>query len=123
MTDFSALLHAEVKENTSRSEWAGKLGGQEVTLYSGPLTPSDNHQVLRKYPDFNTSMNMAGMAMYIALKAEDADGKKAFIVGKDLPLLMRMGQNKIGEIFAGLFGDQIEDIDPDNEGHEDRVKN
>lgn len=122
MVDFSALIREEAK-SSKRTEWSGVLGGENVTLYAKQLTPADNEIVLRKYPDFNTSMNMAGMAMYIAVKAEDESGKKVFSVNRDLPVLKTLGQDKIGEIFSGLFRDQVEAIDSDADGHEDRVGN
>lgn len=120
--DFSALIREEVASG-KRSQWNGTLGGQTVTLYAKPLTPADNAKVLRKYPNFNVSMDLGGMAMYIALKAEDEDGNLAFSLGRDLPVLMRFGQNKIGELFQGLFADQVDDIDGEGERHEDRVGN
>lgn len=120
--DIHALLKKELADQ-SRSEWTGFLGGSKVTLYAKPLSPGDNHAVLAKYPNFNQSMDMEGMAYYIVLKAEDDDGKRVFAEGRDMPLLRRLGQVKIGEIFRGLFGDQVEEMDPDGNGHEDRVGN
>lgn len=124
--DFSALLRAEVRDQGQKlSEWKGELGGQSVTLYSKPLTPADNHQVLGKYPNFNNSFDMGGMVLYIVLKAQDEDGNLVFSA-KDTPVLMRMGQDKIQEIFGGLFGtfiEEIEDEDTAEAKHEDRVKN
>lgn len=120
--DFHALLKKEIADtNRVVNEWTGDFGGETVTLCSKPLTPADNHTVLSKYPDFNNSMDLEGMAMYIALKAETTGGEKAFSVARDLPLLKRLGQNKVGEIFQALFAGQIDEIDANGDDHEDRV--
>lgn len=119
--DIHALLKDEVG-SYSTNEWTGMIGNSEVTLRAKPLSPADNARVLRKYPDFNTSMNFAGMVEYIVIKAIDADGKPVFRE-QHKPLLMRVSQDKIGEIFNALFGDQIDAEGDTEEGHEDRVKN
>lgn len=128
MIDFSALIRSEVQQQgQTRSQWTGQLGGETVTLYSKPLTPADNHQVLGKYPNFNTSFDMGGMVHYIALKAEDADGNKVFSLTKDGPVLMHVGQDKIQDIFTGLFQKFMDEIhepeDQAEKSHEARVKN
>lgn len=118
--DFLELCKKEIADAATTS-WSGDLGGQEVTLYAKPLTPADNEIVLQKYPSFNTRFDMGGMCLYIARKAEDSEGNRVFDpVAKSLPLLKRMGQDKIGEIFEGLFKDQLDESD---ETVEDVVKN
>ncbi len=118
--DISALLKNEVSSYKS-NQWTGLLGGQEVTLYAKPMSPADNARVLKKYPNFNNSMEFSGMVEYIIIKATDADGNRVFSE-KERPLLMRFDQTKIGEIFNALFGDQLDD-DDEKRGQEDKVGN
>ena len=78
-----------------------------------------NAKVLRKFPYFNTNMNYGGMVEYILIKAEGVDGKPAFVADRDRPLLNRWSQDRVSEVFQALFGDQLDDVDDD----EDRVGN
>lgn len=117
--NIESLLKKEIA-SYGLNEWTGEIGGEEVTLYSKPLSPADNARVLKKYPNFNTSMEFAGMVEYIIIKAVDADGNRVF-TEKHRPFLSRFNQTKIGEIFNTLFGDQLdEDV---GGGHEDKVGN
>lgn len=121
--DFNALLTAELKtQNETRTEWSGELGGTPVTLYAKPLCPADHEYVAKKgYRDFLMNPTLPAMAHMIARKAESENGTKAFRPNADVPLLMKLDQDKLSEVFAGLFGDQLE---PETEeGFEDRVGN
>ena len=106
MIDITAALKAEIGSYT-RNEWSGQIGGQEVTLYSKPITPGDISYVTRHQADFVSAPAPAGMAELIIHKAEDEHGNKVFSRGKHLVFLTRMKTNMIGEIFAGLFGDSF----------------
>jgi len=117
--DIESLLKAELA-SYGTSQWTGEIGGQEITLYAKPLSPADNSRVLRKFPNFNTTMEFGGMVEYIILKATDADGKRVFNESHRV-LLSRMSSDKVAEIFNGLFGDQLED--DSDEGGDDKVGN
>ena len=124
MVDFSALLRAEVqKQNQNRAEWTGEFNGQIVTFYAKPRTAADNHQVLAKYPQWNTNFDVEGMAMYIALKAEDEEGNKVFSVAKDFPVLKNLRDTKVVEIFNGLSPDEEQSEEEAEADHEAQVKN
>jgi hypothetical protein len=110
MVDLNALLKAEIG-SYDNNEWTGEIGGTEVTLYARPLTPKDVQMVRKKFPDFMEAPEPAAMVNIICSKALDENDNKAFIIGKDGPLLNNIKVSKIGEIFAGLFGDQFDDLD------------
>jgi len=117
--DITAALKSEIGSYSS-SQWTGQIGGEEVTLYSKPITPKDISLVTRYQSDFVSSPSPAGMVELIIHKAEDENGSKVFSRGKHLVFLQRMRTNLIGEIFTGLFGDSFE-VDADEE-LDDRVK-
>lgn len=120
MGKFSDALRDEVSGH-SDTEWTGTLGKMDdVKLVSGPLTPNDITRISRVHPNFAQSPNMEGMVDLLILKCRDDDDQKAFDKG-DKPLLMRMGTNKVAEIFQALFASQL--VDDDDEAFEDRVKN
>lgn len=118
MGSLAKLIEAEVAsyDNTS---WTGKLGGEDVTLVSLPLTSSDMVRITKKYPAFMSSPNLEGMVDLIILKARDKNGEKAFDL-IDRPVLMRVATSKIGEIFGTLFAEQI--TEDTEENHEARIK-
>ena len=67
------------------------------------------------------NIGMDGMVDLIILKAKDpADGLRAFDKG-DKPILMKLATDKVGEIFAALFGKQL--VEDDDEKFEARVGN
>jgi len=103
--DIRALLKEEIASYEA-NEWTGEIAGQQITLYAKPMSPADNARVLRKYPNFNNTFEFGGMVEYLILKATDADGKRVFSE-QDRPLLMRLNQTKIGEMFNALFDDQV----------------
>lgn len=107
--DIAKLFQQEIIASTGRNSWTGLLHGTEVTLYSKPICPQD-HQYLRKkhYPDFLQNMPMGAMIELIALKAEDEGGNLVFKPALHVPTLMRMNQDLAADIFAELFGDQLE---------------
>lgn len=110
MVDFAALVKEEAQTTAStRSEWKGKLGETDVTLYSKPLCPADFDYVgKRGYRDFLTAPSLGGMVELIVRKAETQDGQKCFSPNRDVPVMKRWGQDKVGEIFGELFGDQLD---------------
>jgi hypothetical protein len=114
MADIMSLIKDEIR-GYSRTEWTGEINGTPITLYSKPLCAADNAKVLRRFPDFNTSMNYGGMAEYILVKAETADGKLAFAADRDRPYLNRWSQDRISDVFQALFRGQLDDIDDDEE--------
>lgn len=117
--DIEKLLKDEISDQVSAS-WSGKIGGQSVTLYSTPVTPADIESVSRRYPDFTTNANVAGLVHLILIKACDDEGNRVFNVGRDGPLLRRFGVGKIQEIAGDLFGSHLL---PDQEDVEDAKKN
>ena len=119
MGRFAEALRAEVSAHDD-TEWSGTLGGQDVRLSSRPLTPADMTRIARQHPNFAQSPNMEGMVDLLVLKCNDDQGERAFDKG-DKPLLMRMGTNKIAEIFQALFSTQL--VEDDDEAFEERVKN
>jgi len=116
--NIESLLKKELA-SYGLNEWVGEVGGEEVTLYAKPLSPADNARVTRKFPNFNNTMEFAGMVEYIVIKAVDSEGNKVFSE-KTKPLLMRLNQTKVGEIFNALFADQLDENESD---HEDKVGN
>lgn len=108
MSDIMSLIKDEIR-GYSRTEWSGEISGTPVTLYAKPLCAADNAKVLRRFPDFNTSMNYAGMVEYILIKAEDGAGKLAFAADRDRPVLSRWSQDRISEIFQSLFAGQLDE--------------
>ena len=110
--DINALLKQEI-QSYDRKSWTGLIGGEEVTIYADPLSPADEKQITRKFPNFMQSPGTAGMAYAIALKARKDDGERMFSMGKDLPILNKFKMGLIAEIFAGLFGEEVE---PDFDG-------
>lgn len=123
MVDFSALIQQEVQsQNEDRGEWSGSLGGQDVTIYAKPLCTADHDYVAKRgHRDFLVNPSLAGMVEMLARKAEDESGKKIFKPAKDVPVLKRLGQDKISDIFGSLFGDQMEP--ESDEEFEERVGN
>jgi len=119
MGRFSESLREEVS-SYAETEWTGTLGSKEVRLSSRPLTPSDLTRIARQHPNFTQQPTMEGMVDLLILKAQDDTGERAFDKG-DKPLMMRMGTNKIAEIFQALFSAQL--VDDDDDAFEDRVKN
>ena len=107
MTDILGLIEQEVSEYETR-EWTGQIANTEVTMRAKPLTPADFTRVNRKYPNFMTNPEPAGMAYIIALKALKADGSRMFGSGAEAAI-GRMDVNKVGEIFSSLFGQDFED--------------
>lgn len=119
MGKFTTALRAEVT-GYDNTEWTGRLGGEEVTLFAKPATSADMERISNRHPGFLTQPSMGGMIDMIILKATDSDGESAFDKG-DRIFLMRMSTDKIGEIFRTLFGKQF--IEDDDEAFEDRVGN
>jgi len=120
--DIASLFQQEVSASDDRGSWTGDVAGEEVTLYAKPLCPKDHEYVRKKgYPDFMTNMPIGAMVHIIAFKAETEDGKKVFKPNAHVPILMRMGQDKIGDIFGELFRDQLDE--EDEAKFEERVGN
>lgn len=120
MTDIHKLIKNEIG-SYERLVWSGEIGGENVTLYSKPLTPSDIAYVRKWHPDFTTQPSPSGMVELIIRKAELDDGTKPFSRGRDKPILERFTNRLIGEIFGALFADQFDE--ETDEQFEDRVKN
>ena len=119
MSRLGRLIEAEASSYEGTT-WKGTLGGEEVTLHARPLTGADMSYITRKHPEFMLKPSMDGMVDLIIRKATDEAGDRAFTVA-DRVAMTRLTVEKIGEIFGGLFGDQmVEDADED---HEARVKN
>ena len=123
MVDFNALIQQEVQsQHEDRGEWSGSLGGQDVTIYAKPLCAADHEYVAKRgHRDFLVNPTIAGMVEMLARKAEDENGNKIFKPNRDVPVLKRLGQDKIGDIFRSLFGDQVEPETADQ--FEERVGN
>lgn len=105
--DFAQLIKEEVSTYEHRT-WEGELAGQEVKIHSKPLTPRDFDLVLRKFPDFMTQTQPAGMCLLIARKAEDENGQRLLQNGQEV-LLQRLDVRVVGEMFGSLFGADMED--------------
>mgnify|MGYP000199147942 CR=1 FL=1 len=118
---LSELVRSEVGSYVD-SEWTGTLGTTNVTLYAKPLTPADFARLGPKHAGFVTNPTLEGMVELIIAKARDAHGALAFDKG-DKPVMMRFNSNKIGEIFAALFGAQMEVINEGDDAAEERAKN
>lgn len=119
MGKFSDALKAEIS-GYANTEWKGTLGGRDVVIQSQPLTPNDMMRIARKHPSFTQSPTMDGMVDLLINKALDVSGDKAFDQA-DKPHLMRVGTNKIGEIFAALFASQM--VEETDEAFEERQGN
>lgn len=105
--DLAQLIKDEIGSYEKRS-WTGSLGGQEVTLYATPLTPLDFDKVLRKFPNFMTQTQPAGMALLIASKVMDEDGTLLLKPGQDV-LFRSMDVTVVGDIFGSLFGADLDE--------------
>jgi hypothetical protein len=119
MGRFSDDIRDEIS-SYGETEWKGTLGKREITLTSRPITPADMQRISRAHPRFTSEPTLEGMIDLIILKVTDENGERAFDRG-DKPMMMRMGSNKIGEIFAALYATQL--VQDDDESFEERVKN
>lgn len=113
MSDILELIQQEVSEYETR-EWKGKIAGTDIVMQAKPLTPADFTRVNKKYPNFMTNPEPAGMAYIIALKALKPDGNRMFGSGAEV-VIGRMDINKVGDIFSALFGQDFEDDSVDLE--------
>jgi hypothetical protein len=107
------LMEQEIGEYETR-EWTGQIASTEVTMRAKPLTPADFTRVSRKYPNFMTNPEPAGMAYIIALKALKSDGGRMFGSGAEA-VIGKMDINKVGDIFSALFGQDFDDDSADLE--------
>lgn len=107
MIDMKQALMQEVGSYDD-SEWTGKIGAADVVLMAQPLTPADMTQISRKHPNFTSSPSLEGMIDLMIMKCKDSHGQLAF-AKTNKSLLMRVGTDKIGEIFGELFGAQMEE--------------
>jgi len=123
MTNFAELIRKEVAQSAQdRGTWTGELGGTTVTIYAKPLCPADHEYARKKgYPDFMSNMPMGAMVHLLARKAESEAGSPIFRPNADVPILNKMGQDKIAEIFGELFAGQMEG--EDDAAHEERLGN
>lgn len=120
MPNIDDLIKAEIAASND-SEWVGDFGGETVTWRARPICPADIKIVERRFPGFTQHGGVEGMIAMIVLKAADEHGQKVFKRAHE-ESLSRVPQAKIGEIFKGLFGDQIDELD-DPDAHEERVGN
>jgi precorrin-4 methylase len=118
---FSDAVKSEASSYAD-SEWTGTLGTATVTIYAKPLTPADLARLGPKHAGFVNSPTLEGMVDLIIAKARDGHNVLAFDKG-DKPLMMRWNTNKVGEIFAALFGEQMETLNEDDAAQEERAKN
>lgn len=109
---FSDALRSEVGSYDD-TEWRGRLGTHDVHLFAKPLTSADFSQVSRKHPDFMSNPTPEGMVDMLILKCRGENDVKAFDRG-DKPVLMRVNTNVLGEIFAALFGTQLDEYTEDD---------
>lgn len=102
------------------TEWTGTLGDTQVTLTSQPLTSADYTVIGKRHPNFAQAPTLEGMVDMLIRKCKDEHDNPAFDKS-DKPLLMRVGTNKIGDIFGDLFGGQMDEYT--DEDAEDDIKN
>lgn len=109
--DIDKLVSDEAKSlKDDVREWTGEIGGQEVTLYSTPMSPYDGKMVSKKYRHFYDTPCPSSMSYLICLKAVDENGKKVF-KPTHAPIMERWGLDKIVSISQKLFkGDFEEEI-------------
>jgi len=119
MATFSKMVSAEAGSYEDTT-WEGTFAGEHVRFFSRPLTSSDMTKISRAHPNFGASPTFEGMVDLLILKVRDEHGEKGFD-RSDKPVLMRVSTEKVGEIFAALFGSQFDD--DSDEAHEERVKN
>lgn len=121
MAKFSHLV-AEEARSYDDTEWSGKIGGEDITLFAKPLTGSDFEYAAKrtKNPGFANSPTLDGMVELIIRKAKADDGNRAFDLG-DKTVMMAWNVELTGEIFRGLFGDAL--VAETDEDFEDRIKN
>ena len=136
---LSQALNAEVDNQTDLTA-EFKLNDQVFKVGSKPLTPADFDHVNSVVAQASTKMkigyvpfqqdptNFTGQVALLIRKTRllDDDGgltdDKAFDL-KDKPMLMRLGADKISDMFADLFKDQITTSVDDEESEEDAAKN
>lgn len=119
MARFSNLVDAEAR-SYGLTEWNGKLGGEDVSLFATPLTAGDFEHAARrtKNPNFTQSPTIEGMVEILIRKCRDEHGEAAFNL-VDKSGMMKWKTDLIAEIFGALFGDLV----VDDEAVEDHVKN
>jgi hypothetical protein len=117
------LIKAEARSTKDDiREWTGKIGGEEVTLYSSTLSPKDTGAIDKRFPGFMQGANAEAMVAMLIRKCRDAHGKPVFKQHHQ-EIMVAWGLAKIGDIYGTLFGDSFEEIALDDEGYEARVGN
>lgn len=136
---LSQALNAEVDNQTDLTA-EFKLGDQAFKVGSKPLTPADFDHVNSAVAQASAKMkigyvpfqqdptNFTGQVTLLIRKTRllDDDGAltddKAFDI-KDKPMLMRLGADKVSDMFTDLFKDQITTSVDDEDAEDQAVKN
>ena len=119
MTTFGDRLRAAVK--TERNKFTLDLGDNEsIDLYAKPITGRDVEQITRKHKDFAVNPTVAAAVDMIIMKAETAEGEKAFTL-EDKQTLLGLPMEMLAEIRQGLFPPDQSDVS--DEAVEDELKN
>lgn len=105
-------------KTTERRECTFELDGEQVTIYSKPLTGRDFDRIARVHPDFVTNPSVSSQVDMIIMKAETSDGELAFdktdkmtLIGQPLDWIM--------EIRKKLFSDD-EDFSESRVGDDEK---
>lgn len=109
MVDVNKALVAYLQEqNEKRTKWTGDFLGIKE-MYAKPRCPADE-DVLAKNGATDVMTQGAKFGTYMTIlvchKAEDSAGNRIFNINRDLPLLMRVDEEVIAEIYLGLFKGQ-----------------
>lgn len=117
--DIHSLLKAELtKQNAEKRKWSGKIGDEDITLYSTPISPYDNKVVGQKHPGFESSPTASALVYLICHKATDENDKLVFNKARDAKVMERIPLSFTSEIAQALFGDDFDEGDLDIEALE-----
>ena len=92
------------KPRTKITVEAWSDGSEAAVIYASPLTAGDIDRIQKKHKDFLSNMSIAAMVDLIILKAETAEGEKAFTL-EDRPVLMRESLTVISDVAGQMFGE------------------
>lgn len=116
MASLEDMLRDEVGSYEPTS-WEGTLGGHDLVLTATPITAQDMTFINKRHRGFAAEPTLEGMVDMLVRKASSDNGERLTL--KHKPMLMKVGIGKIGEIFGGLFGQDLT-FDEDDE---ERAKN
>ena len=114
MTDVMAFLKGAIAATDDTSATMIAPGGGELKLVARPLTPQDVKMIAKDHPNFIMAPTPEAMVSLIILKARLTNGEKAFTLEHKRPL-MDQQMSMITKAFGDLFGEQMEELQLDED--------